>query len=63
MWEEADLPDPRGGEWGHTVIVRTMSEPRLLVDDLVFGEGPRWHGDRLWFSDMHGERVLSLIHI
>jgi len=37
-----------------------MSEPRLLVDDLVFGEGPRWHGDRLWFSDMHGERVHTV---
>ncbi|MFT4570509.1 MAG: sugar lactone lactonase YvrE [Hyphomicrobiaceae bacterium] len=26
---------------------------RTLVDDLAFGEGPRWHDDQLWFSDMH----------
>jgi sugar lactone lactonase YvrE len=35
-------------------------EPRLLVDDLVFGEGPRWHDGRLWFSDMHGEKVHTV---
>ncbi len=34
--------------------------PRLLVDGLVFGEGPRWRGDRLWFSDMHGEAVYTV---
>jgi sugar lactone lactonase YvrE len=31
--------------------------PRLLVDGLVFGEGPRWRDGTLWFSDMHGEAV------
>jgi sugar lactone lactonase YvrE len=25
---------------------------------LWFGEGPRWHDDALWFSDMHGHRVV-----
>ncbi len=34
--------------------------PRLLVDGLVFGEGPRWRDDRLWFSDMHGEAVHTV---
>jgi sugar lactone lactonase YvrE len=34
--------------------------PTLLVDGLVFGEGPRWRGDRLWFSDMHGEAVHTV---
>ena len=33
---------------------------RVLVDGLVFGEGPRWRGDRLWFSDMHGEAVHTV---
>ena len=33
---------------------------QLLVDGLVFGEGPRWRGDRLWFSDMHAEAVLTV---
>jgi hypothetical protein len=25
----------------------------VLADGLIFGEGPRWRDDRLWFSDMH----------
>ncbi|MDP9332862.1 MAG: SMP-30/gluconolactonase/LRE family protein [Actinomycetota bacterium] len=33
---------------------------RLLADGFVFGEGPRWRGDRLWFSDMHGEAVYTV---
>lgn len=36
------------------------ANPRLLVDGLCFGEGPRWHNDRLFFSDMHGRAVLTL---
>jgi sugar lactone lactonase YvrE len=28
------------------------------VDGLYFAEGPRWHDDALWFSDMHGNRVM-----
>jgi sugar lactone lactonase YvrE len=31
-----------------------------LLDGLVFGEGPRWHGDRLWLSDMHDHTVLTV---
>jgi sugar lactone lactonase YvrE len=38
----------------------THSAPTLLADGLVFGEGPRWRGDRLWFSDMHGEAVHTV---
>jgi sugar lactone lactonase YvrE len=34
--------------------------PELVVEGLVFGEGPRWRGDRLWLSDMHGEAVYTL---
>jgi sugar lactone lactonase YvrE len=30
-----------------------------VLDDLVFGEGPRWHDGRLWFSDMHDHRVVA----
>jgi|688.fasta_scaffold207987_2 sugar lactone lactonase YvrE len=32
---------------------------RTILDGLWFGEGPRWHNERLWFSDMHGNRVVS----
>ena len=36
-----------------------MPEPEVVVDGLAFGEGPRWHQDRLWFSDMHGHAVKT----
>lgn len=29
----------------------------MLAEGFVFPEGPRWHDDRLWLSDMHGETV------
>jgi sugar lactone lactonase YvrE len=31
---------------------------RTAVDDLYFAEGPRWHDGAVWFSDMHGHRVM-----
>jgi len=36
------------------------NEPRVLLDGLRFVEGPRWHGDRLWFSDMHAGVVMAV---
>jgi sugar lactone lactonase YvrE len=36
------------------------AELELVASDLVFGEGPRWHDDALWWSDMHDARVLKL---
>jgi len=36
------------------------SEPRQLLDDLAFPEGPRWHGGRLFFSDMHAHEVVAV---
>jgi sugar lactone lactonase YvrE len=32
----------------------------VLLGGLSFPEGPRWHEGRLWFSDMHARRVLSV---
>jgi sugar lactone lactonase YvrE len=37
-----------------------MTTPEVLLDGLAFPEGPRWHEGRLWFSDMHDQRVLAL---
>lgn len=34
--------------------------PTVLVDGLIFPEGPRWHDGRLWFSDMHAHKVHTL---
>ena len=35
-------------------------EPELLLDGLLFPEGPRWHDERLWFSDMHAHEVVAV---
>lgn len=35
-------------------------QPKTLLDGLCFPEGPRWHGDRLWFSDMNDQRVMTV---
>jgi sugar lactone lactonase YvrE len=32
---------------------------KLLVDGIVFGEGPRWHAGRLFFSDIGDHRVRA----
>jgi sugar lactone lactonase YvrE len=32
----------------------------VLLDGLVFPEGPRWHGGKLWFSDMQSLRVTTV---
>jgi sugar lactone lactonase YvrE len=33
---------------------------RVLTDGIFFGEAPRWHQGRLWFSDFHAHAVLSV---
>ncbi len=37
-----------------------MSDTTILVDGLYFGEGPRWHHGRLWFSDFYAHAVKSI---
>src|SRR5262245_35380103 len=37
-----------------------MAEPRILLDGLVFGEQPRWHDGRLWFSDWGALEVIAV---
>jgi sugar lactone lactonase YvrE len=37
-----------------------MSEPQTLMDGIVFGEQPRWHERRLWFSDWGTQEVIAL---
>ena len=34
--------------------------PHCLADNIYFGEGPRWHEGRLWFSDFYAHQVKSL---
>jgi sugar lactone lactonase YvrE len=33
---------------------------RMLADGIYFGEGPRWHAGRLWFSDFYDHAVKSV---
>jgi sugar lactone lactonase YvrE len=37
-----------------------MPALHTLMTGLVFGESPRWHGGRLWFSDMGAGRVVAV---
>jgi sugar lactone lactonase YvrE len=34
--------------------------PAVLLDQLVFPTCPRWHGGKLWFSDMHAHRIFTM---
>src|SRR5688572_11831151 len=36
------------------------NELRLLVDDIDFGEGLRWHDGRLWYSDFFRHHVCAV---
>ena len=34
--------------------------PTVLLDGLLFPEGPRWHERRPWFSDTQQHRVMTV---
>jgi sugar lactone lactonase YvrE len=36
-----------------------MAQPRILLTGLAFGESPRWHDDRLWFSNWGTQEVVT----
>ena len=37
-----------------------MSEAEVLLEGVVFGETPRWHDGRVWFSDWGAGQVIAL---
>jgi sugar lactone lactonase YvrE len=37
-----------------------VTTPQILLTGLVFGESPRWHDGRLWFSDMGANEVRTV---
>ena len=37
-----------------------VSGPEVLMEGVLFGESPRWHDGRLWFSDWGAHQVLAL---
>src|ERR1044071_5533040 len=40
--------------------MKTYTPTVLVGDGITFGEGPRWHDGKLWFSDMHAQRVMKM---
>ena len=36
------------------------SATQILAEGIYFGEGPRWHEGRLWFSDFYAHKVCSV---
>jgi sugar lactone lactonase YvrE len=36
-----------------------MTDPTTVIDGFSFLEGPRWHDERIWFSDFYTHQVLS----
>ncbi len=37
-----------------------MGAPEVLMGGVVFGESPRWHDGRVWFSDWGAHGVIAL---
>ena len=37
-----------------------MLDPRTLMGGLVVGESPRWHEDRLWFSNWGAQEIMAV---
>ena len=37
-----------------------MPEPQTLMTGIAFGESPRWHDDRLWFSDWGAQELIAV---
>src|SRR5438046_5731517 len=37
-----------------------MPETKTLITGILFGEQPRWHEDRLWFSDWGSREIIAV---
>jgi sugar lactone lactonase YvrE len=37
-----------------------MPEPQTLMTGIAFGESPRWHDDRQWFSDWGAQELVAV---
>jgi len=43
---------------GKIITLMDMT-PGTVASGLHFLEGPRWHENRIWFSDFHSHQVYS----
>jgi sugar lactone lactonase YvrE len=37
-----------------------VAELQTLMTGILLGESPRWHEDRLWFSDWAAQQVVAV---
>src|ERR1700756_2389169 len=52
-----------GGGTGLSVLPggrQMVSEAEVLLEGVAFGESPRWHDGRLWFSDWGAQEVVAV---
>ncbi len=40
--------------------MKKIPELQTLMTGLVMGESPRWHDDRLWFSDWGAQEIIAV---
>ncbi|PYR16794.1 MAG: gluconolaconase, partial [Acidobacteria bacterium] len=38
----------------------STTEAQILLTGLAMGESPRWHNDRLWFSDWGAQEIIAV---
>ncbi len=43
-----------------SVRASAMPEPHILLTGLAIGESPRWHADRLWFSNWGTQEIVAV---
>jgi sugar lactone lactonase YvrE len=41
-------------------MTKTSTELKTLMTGLAFGESPRWHDGRLWFSDWVAQEIIAI---
>jgi sugar lactone lactonase YvrE len=41
-------------------MMKTATELKTLMTGLAFGESPRWHDGRLWFSDWVAQEIIAI---
>ena len=54
-------PPSLAGGRGHIGLRRAGEREMIVVEDVAFGEGPRWRDGALYWSDMHGHAVKRLV--
>jgi hypothetical protein len=55
-----DQPDGRASGTANIRAKRSMPGPQTLLMGLAFGESPRWHEDRLWFSNWGTQEIVAV---